>query len=286
MSEFTYNPGNLKAAMKAAGATSRDLWYVPFGSLVIREGFNIRVKNDEHTAHIREIADSIKANGYYPEEPFGVFIDGDEIVVHKGHTRYEAVQLAISEGCPIGEVPCVPVPRGTTIQDLTVRLHTSNSGKPLSPYELALLCKRLIGFGWDEKKIADQLAFTKNYVIQLLSIIEAPADIRETVERGEISVGLANTIVQKHGKEAPAVVKNAVAKAKASGKTKATAKHVVDPGKDVPDNTKLLTATKRLSFPMYLVLEAVRGDAAFSKLDANIKQQILGILDQLDPLTK
>ena len=47
-SEFTaeINPGNLKDAMKVLGATSGNVWKVPFNELLIFEGFNIRVHND------------------------------------------------------------------------------------------------------------------------------------------------------------------------------------------------------------------------------------------------
>lgn len=274
MPELVFNPGNLKAAMGAAGATKRDIWYVPVDMLMIREGFNIREKDDAYHAHVRWIADSIKANGFYPDEPLGVVVDGDTIIVHAGHCRLEAAFIAISEGAPLTELPCVPAPRGTSTEDLTVALHTTNAGKPLTPYELAVLCKRLTAFNWDEKQIAARLAFTPTYVHQLLSIMEAPADVRDAVRLGEMSLSLALSVVQKHGKEAPAVVKKAVSKAKAGGKKKATAKHL--------DNTKLFASLKRLSQPMYQALEAVRSDGKFNSLSSNVRDQVLGILDSID----
>ena len=70
MEEFNSNltAGNVKVAMKEAGAVSADLWQVAPDRLRVLEGFNARVKNDAYTARVRWIADSIKANGYYKDK--------------------------------------------------------------------------------------------------------------------------------------------------------------------------------------------------------------------------
>lgn len=223
---FGFTPGNLKTAMKSAGATSRDLWYVPIGKLVVREGFNVREHNASYDAHVRTLADSIKANGFYPDEPLGVFIDGDEVVIHGGHCRFAATQLAISEGADIKELPCVSVPRGTSAEDLTVALHTTNSGKPLTPFELGVVCVRLVKYGWDEKQIASRLGFTPTYVSDLLFLQECPKEVRTLVQEDKVSAGMAIAAVRKHGAEAAAALDKAVAKAESKGKAKATGKHM------------------------------------------------------------
>ena len=55
MDNFTDNltAGNVKAAMKDAGAVSADLWQVAPDRLRVLEGFNARVKNDAYTARVR-----------------------------------------------------------------------------------------------------------------------------------------------------------------------------------------------------------------------------------------
>ena len=91
--------GNTKAAMKAAGASSRDLWQVNFEMLRIIPGFNTRVKNAAYFAHVRNIADSIKAEGYYQDKPMAGFVakeDGNDVIfVTDGHCRYDAVPAGI-----------------------------------------------------------------------------------------------------------------------------------------------------------------------------------------------
>jgi ParB family chromosome partitioning protein len=166
--------GNVKNAMSDGVGKSRDLWMVKFTELTIMEDFNVRPKNEEYYAAVRAYADSIKANGYYSHKPFAVIvikIDGvDRIAVYDGHTRYDGVQLAISEGAEIDRVPAVAAPAGTTLEDITVGLVTNNNGNKLDPLALGIVCKRMIGFGRDNTEIAKRLGFTPAYVGNLLSL--------------------------------------------------------------------------------------------------------------------
>lgn len=272
-----YNPGNLKGAMKAAGATSRDLWYVPFGKLVIREGFNVRVKDDAYRAHVRAIADSIKVNGFYPDEPLGVIVDGDDIVVHAGHCRHDAVSLAISEGASVEEIPCVSVPRGTSAEDLTVALHTTNSGKPLTPYELGIVCKRLVGYGMDEAKIASRLALSLSYIGQLLDLMSAPAELRMMVQEGKMSAGTAIDLFRKHGVAAVTVATTAVGNAEAEGKTRATRQHI-----EVDSDTKLERAAKAQGLNLYKALKEMLEDPAYLKIKEVTRAKVRDAFDAID----
>jgi hypothetical protein len=100
MEDFTreLTPGNTKAAMKAVGAASSDLWKVDPGQLRTLDGFNARIKNDAYAARVRWIADSIKANGFYPDKPLTGFValeDGEEVIyVTGGHRRHEGIPAA------------------------------------------------------------------------------------------------------------------------------------------------------------------------------------------------
>lgn len=276
-----YNPGNLKSAM--SGVKSGDLWKVPFDRLVLRDGFNVRVHDAAYHAHIRWIADSIKENGFHVDQPFGVFIDGDEIVVHAGHCRHAAVTLAISEGASISEVPCVSVPRGTSAEDLTVALHTSNGGKALTPLELGIVCKRLVRFGWDEKKIASRLALSVSYIGQLLSLMEAPVELRGMVQAGKIAAGTAIDLIKKHGVGAVTAANSAIGRAEAearekgcdAGTVKATAKHL-DP------EAKFNRMVKKQAVPMFEALKDMRNDPGFRRLNGETQQKIQAVLDEMD----
>jgi len=241
MTEFNLEltAGNMKAAMKESGATSSDLWKVPRASIRVIDGFNVRNSDDpEYVAHIRFLADSMKANGYYPDKPLSGFVarenDQDVIYLSDGHSRLSAVDLAVSEGCEIATIPVVVKPRGTSMEDLTVALFTSNTGKPLTPIETAAVCKRLVGFGMPEKTIAERLNLSKRYVDDLLALIGSPKAIRNLVTTGKVSATNAINAIHTHGDKAIAKLTAAVDTAQAAGGKKATAKHLDKPKKVSP----------------------------------------------------
>lgn len=222
--------GNIKAAMKGVSATSRDLWYVPFDSLVIIDAFNVRAKTDSYFQDVRTIADSIHANGFYSHKPFAVVVikeDGkDVIAVYDGHTRYDALKLAISEGFEVERVPAVAAAAGTTLEDITVGLVTNNSGRQLEPMAIGVVCKRLLGYGMDNAKIAKRLGFTPPYVGGLLALVGAPKKIRDMVNEGQVSASLAVTTLREEGESAVSILETGLQSAKESGKTKVTKKNL------------------------------------------------------------
>lgn len=221
-------PGSVKAAMKEVGASSSDLWMVPYSNIRTIPGFNVRVRNAEYEAHVKSIKDSIKANGFYRDKPLEGYVakeDGENVIyITGGHTRHEAAGLAIEEGAPIEALPVIVKPAGTSQEDLTVALVTGNSGRPLTPIETAIVIKRLVGFGLDEKTIARRLGYGKKYVEDLLSLLSAPAAVRKMVEQGKVSATLAISELKKDPKEAAKKLTEAAKVVEASGKTKVTKK--------------------------------------------------------------
>jgi ParB family chromosome partitioning protein len=228
--------GNIKAAMKEAGASSSDLWMVPIGDIRVLSGFNVRTRNDEYDAHIKEISESILANGFYKDKPLAGYVAREGLVnviyLTDGHSRLEAAKIAIAGGAEISVLPVVTKPAGTSLEDLTVGLVTSNSGRPLTPIEKGAVCKRLLGFGWDVAMIAKRLGLTKSYVTDLINLTGAPIALRSMVESGEVSAANAVTAIRKHGDKAAEVVGEKLTSAKASGKKKVTKKSLA-PKSDV-----------------------------------------------------
>lgn len=226
--QLQFEPGAVKAATK--GMTSSDLWKAPRSSLYVDPEFNVREHDDDYKAHIETIAKSIEENGFYPDKPIAGFVarmDGkDVIVVTDGHSRLAGYDLAVSRGLEPFDLPVVTKPRGTSMEDLTIALVTSNGGRPLQPYEVAKVCKRLVGYGMEPKDIAKRLGFTLVYVNGLLDLIAAPKALRDLVSTGKVSATLAIETIKKHGKEAAKVLGAGVKEATASGKERVTKKHV------------------------------------------------------------
>ena len=224
--------GNVKAAMKDSGATSRDLWQVPIGDIRILDGFNVRTKSESYRSRVEYLAALILENGFNQSKPLSGYValvDGKQtIYLTDGHRRLAAAQAAIKRGAEIENLPVVVSPKGTSVEDLTVGLVTMNDGEPLSQYEVGVVCKRLVGFGMDEKTIAKKLGMTPQRVSDLLSLIGAPKAVRDLVSDGTVSASQAIETVKKHGDKAAAKLEAGVTKARASGKKKATKKHIDD----------------------------------------------------------
>ena len=277
MEDFTreLTPGNTKAAMKAVGAVSADLWQVEPTRLRILDGFNARIKNEAYTGRVRWIADSIKANGYYKDKPLTGFValeDGTEVIyVTGGHRRHEAVLLALSEGVEVAAVPVVIKPRGTSMEDLTVDLVVGNEGEPLSTYEQAVVCKRLAAFGWDSKEIARRLGYsTAQYVDALLSLASAPLPVRRMVMESVISATTAIEAIKKHGDKAGDVLLAAMVK---SGTGRVTAKHM--------PQAEFKKALKKQAEPMHHMLTSLMDDPGYKQLSTKFQKALVELLGSL-----
>jgi len=103
------HPGSIKSAMRTVGAGSRDLWQVKPENLRVIEGFNVRVRTPTYIERVRSLADSMKSEGYYQDQPMAGYVakENEEMVIYitGGHRRREAVLLAIAEGAEIVTVP-------------------------------------------------------------------------------------------------------------------------------------------------------------------------------------
>lgn len=275
--EITLVAGSIKGAMKAAGAASRDLWFVPRDKIRVIEGFNVRIKNAAYDAHIRSLADSIRNEGFKPEHPLAGYVarEGEESVIYlnDGHCRLAGVDLAISEGLEIDTLPVVVSTKARDLEDITVGLVRSNAGKPLESLEKAAVCKRLVGFGWDETRIATRLGFTENYVRDLLTLIGAPAKVRELVANDKISATAALQAMATHGDKVIDRIEEGLQMAQAAGKTRVTTRFLVDPGEKViaKEGPKL-----------YSVVQELRSDPGFAQLGKPLQDKLTELLAQIE----
>lgn len=267
-------PGNVKEATQ--GMKSSDLWQVPYDELHLLEGFNVRVHDDDYEAHIESLANSIIANGYLRDKPMSGYVANIEgisrIVITDGHSRYHAIGRAIERGAEITTIPVVTKVKGTSMEDLTVALVTSNSGRPLTPFETGIVCKRLVSYGWDEKAIASKLGVTAAYVSDLLMLQGTNKEVRDLVASGAVSATTAISTVKKHGTGAAKVLKDAVVVAKKAGKKRASVKHIQKDWK---------SECKRAATDLYDVVAWVKNDKGYKGLSQETKERLEGVFDAL-----
>lgn len=276
MINIEFTPGNVKAATK--DMKGGEFWNAPYELLYVPPGFNIRENRPDRRAHIDNLKVLIKANGYDRSKTLAGFVtkvDGvDRIAVTDGENRYIAVGELREEGVEILTLPIITSVRGTSMEDLVVSLATSNSGLALTPYELGSLCKRLIGFGWDEPKVAEKLNISVSYVADLLFLQGCPAAVRDLVRFDKVSAGPAIDAVKKHGEKAIDVLMNAVEKAEASGKTKATAKHL---------EPTWASVMKKSGPKFHEAVLSIREDDGYKHLTAGTRKYLDDLLASLPP---
>lgn len=251
-----YDTGSVKkalAAVKADGGTEGTYYNIPHKRLRVDPAFNIRDHSEDYLRHRKWLGEQIAENGYDRTKPMTGYVVKndetglDEFFLTDGFTRYGAIADQIAKGKLPEDfiVPVIQPNQGTSKEDMTVSLFTSNTGRQLTPMELARVFKRLIGYGWDEKRIGLKFDFTVPYVRDMLSLLEMPASIREKVTSGKLAATEAVKVVKKvGGNKAEKVLDEAAVKAKAAGKTKITAKHIKGEGDARPKRESVKVAAQ------------------------------------------
>ncbi|MDW5418134.1 ParB N-terminal domain-containing protein [Iodobacter sp. CM08] len=287
--------GSIKSAMK--GTKSVDLWQPNVELLKVLPNFNVRLKNEENAAHIRFLADSMKAHGFMKSGAIVVYVakEGLEDVIYivDGHCRYQAVLLAnseLSEADQIKTVYAMTVPAGTSMEDITLGIFQYNSGKQLGQYEKALLFKRLsVQFGKSPAEIAANACVSVTHVDRLLLLMSSPLRVRQLVEMGYVAVDVAIDAIKAHGSDVVAVLNSALAEVTAKADESAAAKGVV------ADKTARLKITnkhlnpqsahqkqlKKAAPELYETVAKVRAHEAFNNLPVELRQEIMDLMAKL-----
>ncbi|CAD0264192.1 conserved hypothetical protein [Pseudomonas veronii] len=275
--------GSIKGALERdMSAKARDLWMPKIDQLDkirVMDGLNVRVNDAGLQAHIRQIADSMKANGFKTSKPLEVFIvaeaDGTSACyLADGHCRLAALRIALAEGADILNFPVVTLPvKGIGLQDIIAGLYTSNTGKSLTTFETALVCKRLAAFGWSAVQIGAKLGFGPEYIEQLLEVVSAPVTIVTMIQNGECSVGLALEMLRKHRGGAVEVLKAGLENAQRAGKKNVTKSYIA--------GASLEKVVKKQAKPLYDAAKLIVKDPAFKELSSDVQKVVEQLLAEI-----
>ncbi|NHQ86796.1 MULTISPECIES: ParB/RepB/Spo0J family partition protein [Iodobacter] len=286
-------PGSIKGSMK--GTSSADLWQPSIDKLKILPDFNVRVKDEEYHAHIRYLADSMKAHGFKKNGAMEVFVakEGleDVIYITDGHCRYEAVHLAnseLSEADQIKTVYAVTVSSGTSMEDITLGLVQSNSGKQLTQYEKAVVFKRLsMQFGKTTAEIAHSACVSVTHVDRLLLLMSSPLRVRQMVQERLVAVDVAIDAIKEHGSNVVQVLEKALAELRAkadlsvkggvvdnSARVKITSKHL-------NPQTAHQKQVKKAAPKLYATVAKLKAHPVFDHLPDDLRQEIMELMGEL-----
>lgn len=207
----------------------KDILRIDPRNLHIRPEWNCRDVNfDASDPDDLALAESIASVGV--KQPMTAVWEQGQAWLTDGHRRLGAALYAIEHlGAEIKSVPVQTEDRYASEADRVLSQLVRNNGKPLSPIEHARVYKRLIDLGWTEKQIAESVGRSVPWVKNLLELHAAPTAVTALVRSGQVSATLAMDTLKKaagDSEKATKALTGAIEKAVASGKKKATAKHM------------------------------------------------------------
>ncbi|AOJ68396.1 ParB/RepB/Spo0J family partition protein [Burkholderia savannae] len=287
--------GNAKAAAAAAGATSADLWMVPYEQLHYDPRDNVRPVDQQWVSHLAAL---MIANGYDKSQPLHCYIrkvDGNDLIyVYKGQHRYLSAGNAIRAGKNLGKIPVV-VRDAKTVErsEMVIDGYLSNESKRASPLELATVVAELRDVhGLDTKTICTRLNVTDQTIRDVGLLENAPAEIHQFVRDGSISGSLVIKEIRRHGAErALERIVAGMSKAKDAGKTKVTKKHLrATSPKSVVASAAAAEPQRKIgeqhAKQLLQALQSVLHDPCFGKLSPGtiegVHRALTGLEDLLD----
>lgn len=197
--DLDFNVSQLK---KISDNQASKIWMIPIDKIQVKEDFNVRVAGRRHEEQIETIKKSIISEGFHAHEPLGVFLDSGQdhcVFVHSGHTRLTAAKRARAEGAEIHSLPCVLIPRGHNRDNLIASLVTSNTGRPLTPLERAIVVKRLLNYGHPVSRISELLNLDYNTVSRALDVMQAPYELHKMIAEEQIAYTKVAELLKVHG---------------------------------------------------------------------------------------
>ncbi|WP_126286738.1 ParB/RepB/Spo0J family partition protein [Burkholderia stagnalis] len=222
--------GNIKAAAAAAGATSADLWMVPYEQLHYDPTDNIRPVDTEWVAHLAAL---MRENGYDKGSPLHCYarkVDGKDLLyVYKGQHRYLAAGHVIKTGKNLGKIPVVVRDAKTVNRaDMVIDGYLSNTSKGSSPLELAAAVAELRDIhGMTLAAICKRLNITDQTIRDVGLLERAPVELHQLVRDGTIAGTLAIEQIRQHGGDkALERIVVGISKAAEAGKQKVTKKYL------------------------------------------------------------
>lgn len=200
-----------------------NMFYAHPGDITEEDGFNPRnYETPAMVEHIRALADAYKAGRFV--DPIVVQVKDSKIIVRDGHCRLRGMRLAMEEGADLGQVAMLEF-KGDD-DDADALILTSQSGKKLTPLEVASMYNRMQNRGKTVADIAQMVGKTGTHVSVMLEMHTLPREIKSLVDDGVVSATLALKTYNEMGSSAIELLQDGVEEVLRSGKKKLTLKHL------------------------------------------------------------
>lgn len=139
---------------------------------------------------------SVKANGVIQPVRLRKCTDGGLYVID-GERRIRAAVQAIADGSSIESIPAIIERATISDSEAMYCALVSNTGRALAPKEQADAFRRLVAWGQSVPNIARRMGRGEDWVKQRLALVDASPSVMEAVEKGEIPVHAAASIIRK-----------------------------------------------------------------------------------------
>lgn len=211
-----------------------EYFQVKLDKVIIEDGFNVR---DDY-GDMDELAMNIAQNGQKQPGIARLSDDKTSVTLIDGHRRFQAIKLANEKyGASIDVFKVIKEEMGANEETRVLDMLATNMGKPLTPIEQARAIKKLVDFGWPIKQIADKMGKNTQSVTNLLELNSATHELREAVQKNEISPSAAVELAKQN----PNVQKTFLAQTDGSGKkVKVADVHKAVKGKTYTVSTKAI----------------------------------------------
>lgn len=207
----------------------RDALNIDPSLIRIEKGFNPRsYVLQENREHLDALKASIREMGVRVPLLVRWDVGSEQAILIDGECRLRACLELIKEGVEIKTVPVLQEQAGNEADRLLLAI-TTNTGKPLSLLESGAAFRRLIGYGWDAGQIAVKTGHTARYVMQALDLSDAPQEVKEMVQKGDVTPALARKTIKEKGDGAAVALKAKVSEAAAKGKKTASRERAEKP---------------------------------------------------------
>jgi ParB family chromosome partitioning protein len=246
--------------------------------------FQPRAQVDD--AHLRELAQSIKANGVI--QPIVVRRLGDRFQIIAGERRWRAAKLA---GLPRVPIAVREVAPGQEQSLLEMALVENIQREDLNPIEEALAYRRLADdFHLKQEDIASAVGKDRASVANYLRLLRLPDEVRSEVASGRLSMGHARSLLSLTDEaDQRRMARDVIARSLSVRETESLIKKIVEHGahaREAPaqptvdihtraaeDRLKLLLGTR-----VRIVRQGTRGRI---EIDFVSEEELIRIYDQL-----
>jgi len=220
----------------------KDVFVVPLSRITVQEDFNKRA--DDNYGDIDELSESIKAVGQI-QHGFGHRNADGTWVLTAGHRRFAALHR-IAEATGKEQTMLLMKAPKDNVTRLVIQ-YVENVKHPNSEWDRALIIKGLLDEGLKPKEVIAKLGIPQPTFYALKNLLDTAPEVQQALKNGEVSGTTVNKMVaslKDKGEKLAAAVKEATAKAKAEGKTKATDKHTNVAGTRTPQTIMKQTVAK------------------------------------------